>query len=271
MTMTPGDKARDAAGERRAISRGERTITYFAQGRGPCVLLVASAGREASDFNELATAVAAAGYRTLAVDPPGVGGSDLPQAPLTLFDLADDMAGVLLAEGAEAPVFAVGHAFGNRVVRALASRHRIAGLVLVAAGGQRPIPRHASAALTACFNGDLPRADHAAAVTYGFFAASSVIPPHWLRGWHADTAAVQGAAARSQMAQEWGGGGQTPMLVLQADADTIAPRKDAGDVLKAAFPDRVSLVIVPGAGHALLPEQPDLIASETIGFLRRLS
>ena len=57
------------------------------------------------------------------------------------------------------------------------------------------------------------------------------------------------------------------MLVVQGDADRIAPRADSADVLAADYPDRVTIALVERAGHALLPERPDAIAEAIIRFL----
>lgn len=45
--------ARSAIGEKQIVKIGEREVVYYANGKGPKVILVASLGREASDFNEL--------------------------------------------------------------------------------------------------------------------------------------------------------------------------------------------------------------------------
>ncbi len=60
------------------------------------------------------------------------------------------------------------------------------------------------------------------------------------------------------------------MLVLQENEDAIAPLKDAGEPLAKEYPDRVKLVIVNGAGHALLPEQPEVISMAVLAFLSKL-
>ncbi len=36
----------------------------------------------------------------------------------------------------------------------------------------------------------------------------------------------------------------------------------------AAFPDRVKVVVIENAGHALLPEQPETIARAVLEFLK---
>ena len=56
-------QARPATGEKRIVAAGNRTIAYYVSGTGQRILLAASLGREASDFNELIEALNSAGYR----------------------------------------------------------------------------------------------------------------------------------------------------------------------------------------------------------------
>jgi len=259
--------ARPYEGEARSIVRDGRRIGYFVRGAGQAIVLLPSLGREASDFNEL-TAVLAGNHRTIAIDPPGVGLSELPSEPVSLFDLADDVAAVIEAERG-APATLIGHAFGNRLARATAARHAgaVARLILIAAGGKYPIPGLAFDALLGCFNPDQPAEEHFACVAYAFFADGNVVPDHWRRGWHPATARVQGAAVRATLVESWWHGGGRPMLVIQGSADRVAPRADSADVLAADFPDRVTIALIDQAGHALLPEQPDAIAGAILRFL----
>jgi len=267
LSERPDSIARPCDGEARSIVRDGRRIGYFARGAGPAIVVLPSLGREASDFNEL-TATLSATHRTIAIDPPGVGASGLPSEPVSLFDLADDVAAVIETEQA-GPATLIGHAFGNRLARATATRHpdAAARLILIAAGGKYPIPGLAFEALLACFNPDQPAEEHFACVAYGFFADGEAVPDHWRRGWHPATARAQGAAVRATPVETWWSGGGRPMLVIQGEADRIAPRADSADILAAEFPDRVTMVLIERAGHALLPERPGAIAAAVAAFL----
>ena len=267
MSERPDSVARPCEGEARSIVRDGRRIGYFVRGAGQAIVLLPSLGREASDFNEL-TAVLAGNHRTIAIDPPGVGLSELPSEPVSLFDLADDVVAVIEAERG-APATLIGHAFGNRLARATAARHAgaVARLILIAAGGKYPIPGLAFDALLGCFNPDQPAEEHFACVAYGFFADAEAVPDHWRRGWHPATARIQGAAVRATPVESWWPGGGLPMLVIQGEFDRIAPRADSADILARDFPDRVRLVLIEQAGHALLPEQPAAIAAAVSAFL----
>jgi pimeloyl-ACP methyl ester carboxylesterase len=58
------------------------------------------------------------------------------------------------------------------------------------------------------------------------------------------------------------------MLILQATEDAIALPANS-ERLRTEYPSRVTLTQIPRSGHAMLPEQPDLIASAVIGYLKR--
>src|SRR5580658_4119072 len=98
-------------------------IAVTLRGAGPLVVLIPSLGRGASDFDDLGSRLAAAGYLAAAIDPRGIGASEGPMEGATLWDYADDVAAVVAALSPQAPAVLVGHAFGNRVVRATAARH----------------------------------------------------------------------------------------------------------------------------------------------------
>jgi pimeloyl-ACP methyl ester carboxylesterase len=68
---------------------------------------------------------------------------------------------------------------------------------------------------------------------------------------------------------EWSSGGDAPILVLDPAEDAAAP--GGGILLKNEHPARVTLKVIPAAGHALLPEQPNLVAREVVAFLGRRS
>jgi pimeloyl-ACP methyl ester carboxylesterase len=80
---------------------------------------------------------------------------------------------------------------------------------------------------------------------------------------------MQRAATTAVDVSEWWDGGKAPILVIQGLQDAIAPPANAR-ALKAQFGDRVTLVEIDGSGHAMLPEQPGVIASNILQFLAQL-
>lgn len=64
----PNATARDAIGERVSLKGPLGFITTYQSGTGPCLLFQASAGREASDFNELVESLNAEGFKTVTIE-----------------------------------------------------------------------------------------------------------------------------------------------------------------------------------------------------------
>src|SRR5215831_10423700 len=97
-----------AVAETRTARNGEAVIEYQIDGIGPAVLMIASLGRPASDFDELSASLIAAGYSTIRPQPRGIGGSIGPMNSLSLRDLAADA----MAAADDIPIIVIGHAFG---------------------------------------------------------------------------------------------------------------------------------------------------------------
>lgn len=231
------------------------------------IVLFASLGRESSDFNDLAVALSQQGFAISLIEAPCLNGAAPSLENPSLFDLADDV-GVYLRTRSE-PVFLLGHAFGNRLARATASKYptQVKGVILIAAGGLKPIDTKAVEALLNCFNDKLSPDEHLAAVRFGFFADNNAVPKYWRRGWHRRTADLQSQATRAVSSEDWWAAAGKPMLVVAAMNDTIAPPQDTVALLKREFPERVSAVTIENAGHALLPEKPDEIAEAVLAWL----
>jgi pimeloyl-ACP methyl ester carboxylesterase len=245
-------------------------LELFVAGAGPMVVLVASLGRGATDFADLADRLGRAGYRTVCPQPRGIGRSTAPLAGLTMDALARDVATIITTiggPGAQATV--VGHAFGNRVARMVATSFPevIERVVLLAAGGLVAPGAEAAANLRRVFDRALSPAEHLDAVREAFFA-----PGHdasvWATGWHPAVAIAQSSATTTTPVEQWWHAGTAPLLVVQPADDVIAVPANA-EQLVAALDGRAELVTIPDAGHALLPEQPEAVAACVIDWLDR--
>ncbi len=250
-------------------------IAFSVEGTGPVVLMIPSLGRGASDFDDLSRRFVAARFTSVRPDPRGIGKSTGPMDGLTLHDLAADAALVIQALGGQ-PVVVVGHAFGQRVGRTLAADRPelVKAMVLVAAGGRAPMKPGAAEALLGCFRLDRPDAERLADVKFAFFAPGNDAandPAVWLGGWFPNVATAQIAATRATPVEGWwNAGSAVPLLVIQGLQDTVAPPEN-GRMMKAELGDRVELLDIDGAGHALLPKQPEKIAAAIIAFALRYS
>jgi pimeloyl-ACP methyl ester carboxylesterase len=262
---------------REVFQDGSVSIEVRIDGSGPLVVMIASLGRPANDFDDLAARVADAGFTAARTQPRGIGASSGPIEGVSLADLAGDVAVAIGGLGG-GPAVVIGHAFGQRVARMLATTkpELVRAVVTLAAGGKVPIPEKARAALAGCFDASLSAEQHLANVRYGFFADGND-PSVWRDGWHGEVARMQRAATLGLEAsgrsgsheQSWWAGGRAPMLVIQGLQDTIALPEN-GRQLKAAFANRVELIEIEGAGHALLPEKPEAIADAVLAFLGRV-
>lgn len=231
------------------------------------VVMLPSLGRGSHDFDDLAARVAEAGFRVTLPEPRGIGGSRGPLAEQSLHDFANDVAAVI-AHVTSPAVMLIGHAYGNRVARTVAADHPalVDRLVLIACGGIVPIRPHILEAMRGCMTPTLPKAERLQHLQAAFFAPGND-PSVWLEGWWPDVAVAQSAAVRATDTEDWWEAGGKPIVVLQASDDAIAPRANAED-LKRRLGERVSIVDISGAGHAMLPEQPQQIASAVLGALK---
>lgn len=260
----------------RVFERNGVAIEALIDGSGPLVVMIPSLGRPAEDFDDLARRLNAAGYATACVQPRGLGRSKGPTTGLSMADLAGDATLVIEGLGG-GPAILIGHAFGQRVARMLATLRPdlVKGVVMLAAGGKVPIPDRAREALLGCFDPNLPAEKHLEHVGYAFFAPGNNSAV-WRTGWHPEVARMQRAATqglagagRATSTVTWWGGGNARILVIQGLQDTVALPEN-GRLLKAEFGDRVELIEIDGAGHALLPEKPEAIASAVLAFIQRL-
>lgn len=243
-------------------------IEVHVRGDGPDVVLIPSLGRGAQDFDHLATALAHAGYRSIAPEPRGIGASTAPLDELTMFDLAADAAAAIDALDA-APATVVGHAFGNRVTRMLATEYPdlVESCVLLACGGLVPPVAQHAAALGRVFATDVVGDEHLAAVTEAFFAPGNDASV-WFDGWHATVARSQGLATNALDPAHWWQAGSADVLVVQPADDVVAPPGNAALIVEQ-LGDRSTAVTIDNAGHALLPEQPDAVAAAVLDWLNR--
>ena len=250
------------------VPTADGSIEVHVRGEGPLVMLLPSMGRGAADFDRLAADVAAAGYRVACPEPRGVGASEVPDRDETLATLAADVAAVISGlDGG--PAVVVGHAYGNRIARMTATNHPelVESLVLLACGGFLPVTDEMAVALRTIFDPRNPPEVRLDAVARAFFAPGNDASV-WADGWFGKLARAQEQATVSTPVGDWWSGGTAPMLAVQPADDRLAVPANA-DALVEAVGDRVEVVVIPNAGHALLPEQPEAVAQTVIGWLDR--
>jgi len=255
--------------ERRIVERGQVTLDVLIRGSGPPIVLLPSLGRGAADFAPIAASLAQAGFRALCPEPRGIG---LSRGPVyeDLHDCAADIAAVIEAEARE-PAFVVGHAFGNRVARLLASDRGdlVRAVALIAANvGKAPSPPDVRAAIRKSADPAAPEPERIAALRFAFFAPGND-PRPWLSGWYPEVLAAQRTAGdRTPREEDYAAGGK-PVLYLQPDHDPLAHTEEA-DAFRRELGERVTVILVPRASHAAIAEQPQFISAALITYARGL-
>lgn len=230
---------------------------------GPVVLL-ASLGRPA---DALVGSLSESGREGHALDLPGVAGVPGSAPGGDLHDLAASVAGRIAPLGS--PAHLVDHAFGNRLARCVAADHPelVCSLTVLGCGGKFPGDPEARRSLSRCFTEEAGTPGHRAAVSTVFFAPTSAVPASWEVGWWPEAAESQRAALeRTQVTDWWVPPTPLPVLALVGAEDRISPPPNARDLVDRVG-DRGRLEIVPRAGHALLPEQPERVAAVVLDFL----
>jgi pimeloyl-ACP methyl ester carboxylesterase len=91
----------------------------------------------------------------------------------------------------------------------------------------------------------------------------------WLKGWYPDVDEAQFAAGRAIRQSEWWPGGTVPLLDLQAELDPFKPRA-MGSEMREEFGERATIVVIPNASHALLPEQPAAVVEAIVAWMSKL-
>jgi pimeloyl-ACP methyl ester carboxylesterase len=251
---------------RSVIQRGDVQIEILLQGAGPLIALLPSLGRGAEDFDPIAEKLAAAGFRVLRPQPRGIGRSKGPMTGIDLHDYANDVAAAIEHAGG-GPAFVVGHAFGNRVARLLATARPdlVRAVSLVAANvGRDPSPPDVRAAIRKSADPSLPDDERLAALRFAFFAPGNDATS-WLRGWHPDVLAAERIAGDKTPREEDYAAGRAPVLYLQPDHDPLAHVENAEEY-KRALGGRVTVVVIPQASHAAIAERPGFIADALINY-----
>jgi len=249
--------------------RDGATIEVVLEGDHPQVILIPSARRSADDFAVLAGDLLQAGYGSAAVNLRGIGRSSPQVGQPTLRDVADDIADVVLALDV-GPMHLVGHAQGNIFARVTAAYRPevVRSVSLLACGGhdlgESPPSDLVVENFERCARTDLPDSERVKSLGIVFFAPGNDASV-WLTGWW-PSGDVRDALTNTDPA-EWATAGSAPVLLVQPLEDAMSPA-EVGRTLHGMLGDRGTYVEVARCGHAMLPEQPEIIAREVVRFLR---
>jgi pimeloyl-ACP methyl ester carboxylesterase len=243
-------------------------IDVIVDGNGPAIVFLPSLARDSDDYDAVASGLADAGYRVLRPQPRGIGRSRGPMKNISLHDFARDVAEVVTRLGAGRAVL-VGHAYGNWVARMTAVDHPqlVRGVVIAAAAAKQYAPE-LTVAVTKAGDLALPDNERLEALRFAFFAPGNDATV-WLTGWHPEVRDSQRAAVAAVKLDVWWSGGSAPLLDLQAAQDPFKPATKRNE-MKNEFGDRVTLVVIDNASHALIPEQPKAVVDALVEWVSLL-
>ncbi|MGQ0524608.1 MAG: alpha/beta fold hydrolase [Betaproteobacteria bacterium] len=256
---------------RHVVKHGDVQIEVLARGNGPRVVMFPSLGRGATDFDDIAARIAAAGYRVLCPQPRGIGASRGLLAGITLHDYASDVAAVIEDDGGEPSVIA-GHAFGNFVARTVAADYPelTRAIALLAATHVWPLPPDVRDSINKSHHMALSQEVRLRHLQHAFFAPGND-PRVWLGGWDEAVMLAERAATEATPKAEWWAAGMAPVLDLIPENDVCTP-PESRDCYRDEFGiNRITVLTVPNAGHALLPEQPRAVAEAVISYMGSLT
>lgn len=239
------------------------------------VVLIHGAGHDHRVWNEVAAALAGAGLRTIAPDLPGHGGSDGPA--LDDIDALADWLLALLERLEPQPVCLAGHSMGSLIALAAAARAPVRCSQLVLVGSVAPMPV-APVLLDAARND--PASAHAMINKWSFGPAETLGEERLARLAARNLQRLQQAPAAALAADlaacnAWTGGldaaatVRCPTLLVCGERDRMTPpdaAKPLFDALQAQC-GAARMMLLPGAGHAMMDEAPAALSDSIREFV----
>ena len=256
---------------REIVRHDNVAIEVIAEGRGPVIVLLPSLGRDSEEFDPVAERLAKAGFRVLRPQPRGYERSAGPMQNLTLHDYARDVAAVIGSAGVQrGPAILAGHAFGHFVAKMTAVDFPwlVRAVILIGAAQKNPSP-DVQKSVAVASDPTQPEAERLKHLQIVFFAPGNDARI-WLTGFHPEVRAAEITARDSTPQKEYWSGGSAPILDVQGADDPYRPLSSSQELVEEFGPQRVSVVRIPHAAHAVIVEQPKAVADAIIAYAKRL-
>ena len=227
------------------------------------VVLAHGYAEHSGRYEHVGVALAAAGFRTWALDHHGHGHSQGDRADIrSLGEAVSDVDGfvdLVVAEARDAPVFLVGHSMGGLIATAYAEDHgdRLRGLVLSGAAVAVNPTLEAMREMD-----EIPHVPLAPMVSRDpeVVAAYESDPLNYLGPMPRAMldAFAEIALVRDRLAEI-----TIPVLVMHGGADALVPAQAAEDIAKGVSSDDVTLKVWPELYHEIFnePEQAEVIGT----------
>jgi pimeloyl-ACP methyl ester carboxylesterase len=236
------------------------------RGDGPPLLLVMGIWGELRSWNPLLTRLH--GFRTIAFDAPGIGGTQVPPYPLSLPALGHFASGVLDAVGVRR-AHVLGVSFGGLVAQQLATvaPRKVDRLVLVStSSGLLHLPGQPAALLRLLTPLPTHRTGRNVGRIFGgrirhepdLLPRLGLLPPRSVTSYLHRLSGLTGWWGMPWSIHQ-------PTLVVTGDDDPIVPAANSR-ILTACLP-HARLHVVPGGGHLVLFDSPAEVAPVIREFL----
>ena len=236
------------------------------------IIALPGSGGDYSRYKLIAPLFAESGYHIVVVNQRGIMGSTGELEDLTLMDLASDVIGIADSIGVD-QFHMMGWAFGNRTSRMVATLfpERVASVSLIAAGGLVPALTEPGELGELLGNPNLSEAEKIRLARRTLFspAASDEVVLDYVQNlqyWQEGRRAQQ-QANRNTALESWSAGGTGPLLMVMGEDDLTAPVEN-GYIMKDEHADRLTLVVIPDAGHTIGLEQPEATVAAILPFLK---
>jgi pimeloyl-ACP methyl ester carboxylesterase len=229
----------------------------------PALVMVHGAGMDHTVWSMQARYFAHHGFSVMNLDLPGHGRSEGP-APSTIADYTDWLADALQSSGAR-DVHLIGHSMGSLIAMSLAARED-SGVRKLALLGTLPHIQVADGLLSAARNND--HSAYESIVGWGVGRRAQMgghrAPGSWIAGTSLRLleAGQPGVLANDLAAcHQWTDGADTaaritcPTLLLLGADDRMTPARGAKPLAEAISDSRT--IVLSGAGHMMMAEQPD--------------
>ena len=263
------------------IKVGDNILYCDTEGTGPPLVMIRGLGSNADHWYAQVPAFARE-FQVVTFDNRGVARSSDPGGDFTISMMVEDTIGVMDALGIER-AHILGLSMGGMIAQEIAINHpeRVMGLVLVAThcGGAQYVK--ASKEVELIFKEMIYVASEESKIK----ASAALFDSETLKK-HAEIVqeyakiSLEYPASALILTKQWEAVSQhdtydrlerigAPTLVLTGASDVLVPPENSR-ILAAKIPDS-ELTIIPGGGHQVLVEQPDLSNNAILRFLRQLN
>lgn len=248
----------------------EAIIETIIDGEGPPIILLSGHGQHIDSLKSITQRLTEYGFKTISINLRGIGKSKGSLENITLHDLAADVAGVIVKLNI-APVNVLGHAFGNRVARCLATDHThlVKSVIILAAGGHIPPKPEIMDAMIKLGEPKITHFERRILQKICLISpATDPVVLDQLPDRQPEVIQAHRLASRAVPVDYWWDAGDKPILVIQGLDDVIAVPEN-GRFLKYQHGDRVTLIELPNAGHLLQLEKPEEIVKHIHEYLSK--